>query len=450
MAADRALTSIIHHSAGVPARRAAPQRLPWFDQWAFPKGDALHDLASAIAARLDRDEEERGLRTRRRRGHVERAREQAIGVVVSNLAHTVLDQAGAGRLAVVLGKPVQAASIPKRYLSPADGRMLVALLEQLEALDLVAIERSRRRGEASSLAPTTALAALCQHHQVSLPDFGRLPEEETIIARSRRDQIAGAAPVVLLDYAETGETEGMRSMVAALNAHVAGADIVFLDDGRGAVNAHDRHQRRLFNGPPQEPLQGNGRLYGGFWQNLKRDRRSSLRINGEETAVVDFSSMFVRLAYAKIGVVPPPGDLYALPGLEGHREAVKVLTSTLFFDQRQRHSWPQDDGLVIPKGWSLAKTRAAILDRHPALRASFGHGLGHELMRRESDIMLAILDCLMTMGIVALNLHDGLIVSIADASSVRTMMMEVGHRQTGAILPVTITPSSGAARTNAT
>lgn len=372
--------------------------------------------------------------------HIEHEREQAIGVIVSNLARLVLDPGKDGRLAVVLGKTPLTA---KRYRSPASGRLRTALLDQFEGLDLVNVQRSRRRGEASNIAPTALFAALCRDHRVSLADFGRLSREETIVARSRRDPAAGAPPA-LLDYAETGGTEGMRAMVAALNAHVEQADIVFLDDGRGAVNVHDRHQRRVFNGSPEDPLQGNGRLYGGFWQNLKRDRRDAIRINGEETAVVDFSSMFVRLAYAKLGITPPAEDLYAVPGLEGHREAVKVLTSTLFFDQRPRRSWPQDEGLAVPVGWPLARARAAILDRHPALHPCFGRGFGHELMRWESDIMLAILDRLRRQGIVALNLHDGLIVAMADASAVRAVMMEVGHQQTGALLPVTIKANSGA------
>lgn len=421
-------------------RRLSLQRHPWFDPWAYPQGDALHDLAADVAARLDRDEEARGARVRRRRDHVEQGRELCIGVVVANLSRLVLD-GGTGRLAVVLGKtPLMA----KRYRSPASGRLRTALLDQLEHLEFVHIARSKRRGEASSIAPTASFAALCRGYRVTLSDFGRLSQEETIVARPRRDTTVGLPPA-LLDYPETGETEEMRAVVVALNAHIAQASIAFFEDGLGVINAHDRHQRRLFNGPPDDPLQGNGRLYGGFWQNLKRGRRSALRINGEETAVADYSSMFVRLAYARLGVTPPAGDLYAVPGLEENRDAVKVLTSTLFFDQRQRSSWPKDEGLVVPAGWPLPKARAAILGRHPALRSCFGRGLGHELMRTESDIMLAVLDQLRREGVVALNLHDGLIVAAGDAMTAQTVMVDIGRQQTGAYLPVVIKHNSQAA-----
>lgn len=425
-------------------RRLPVQRHPWFDPWACPQGDALHDLAADIAARLDRNEEARRTRVRKRRDHVEQERELTIGVIVANLARLSLDPGETGRLAVVLGKiPL----VAKRYRSPASGRLRTALLDQLEDLELVRVMRSTRRGEASSIAPETSFTALREEYRVSLADIGRLSQEETIVARPRRDDVASSPPA-LLDYPETGETEEMRAVVVALNAHIAQADIAFLGDDLGAINTHDRHQRRLFNGPPDDPLKGNGRLYGGFWQNLKRERRCGLRINGEETAIADYSSMFVRLAYARLGINPPAGDLYAVTGLEEHRDAVKVLTSTLFFDQRQRNSWPKDEGLVVPPGWPLPKARAAILGRHPALRSCFGRGLGHELMRLESDITLAVLDQLWERGVVALNLHDGLIVAAGDAMTARTVMEAVGRQRTGALLPVIIKHNSRAASTN--
>ena len=67
----------------------------------------------------------------------------------------------------------------------------------------------------------------------------------------------------------------------------------------------------------------SGRLYGGFWQNLKTARRRHIRINGEPVTALDYGSMFTRLAYAELGATPPAGDLYAIPGLEAYRSGVK-------------------------------------------------------------------------------------------------------------------------------
>ncbi len=43
---------------------------------------------------------------------------------------------------------------------------------------------------------------------------------------------------------------------------------------------------------------------------IYQDRRRAI-------AVLDFSAMAPRLAYASVGATPPPGDIYALPGLDG-------------------------------------------------------------------------------------------------------------------------------------
>jgi hypothetical protein len=54
-------------------------------------------------------------------------------------------------------------------------------------------------------------------------------------------------------------------------------------------------------------------------------------------ATLDYSSMFARLAYAERGVQPPTGDLYAIPGLVGHRGAVKlgVRPAEVRFDEER-------------------------------------------------------------------------------------------------------------------
>ena len=53
--------------------------------------------------------------------------------------------------------------------------------------------------------------------------------------------------------------------------------------------------------------------------------------------------MFAMLAYASKGVQPPQGDPYAIPGLEDHRDAVKLGVNALLFDQHARRQWPKTE-----------------------------------------------------------------------------------------------------------
>ena len=81
-------------------------------------------------------------------------------------------------------------------------------------------------------------------------------------------------------------------------------DIDFIDDGIAPrIDPFDRTLKRRFVILPGQPerFDQSGRLYGGFWQNLKSERRRHIRVRGEPVAVLDYGSMFTRLAYESRG-----------------------------------------------------------------------------------------------------------------------------------------------------
>ena len=302
--------------------------------------------------------------------------------------------------------------------------------------------------EASSIAPTDAFRDAVREARISLADFGRVEGEELLILTTKL--VLGGETVdarVWLDYPETADTRDMRDRMRQLNSFLATADIDFLDDGQEpAMDPQNRVMRRRFVVPPGEDtrvLTLSGRLYGGFWQNLKKHRRGGIRVQGEPVVVLDFSSMFVRLAYAHLGLLSPEGDLYALPGLEDHRDAVKVLVSALLFDQYTRTTWPQDAEEELPAGWTVPEMRRAILERHPQLCPAFGTGLGLHLMNTESRVLMDTLDDLRCRNIVGLGLHDGLLVPASRAGEVKTVLEKHALAVTSLQLPVTIKPTSG-------
>jgi hypothetical protein len=209
------------------------------------------------------------------------------------------------------------------------------------------------------------------------------------------------------------------------------------------VDVHDRTLRRLFVIHEGDPLGQrfdlSGRLFGGFWQGLQRERRSGIRIDGEPVATLDYSSMFARLAYASKGVQPPTGDLYAIPGLEERRDAVKLGVNALLFDQHARRQWPKSEepGQRLPLGWTLGRFRRALVERHPVIAECIGKGLGFHLMHTESEIMARVLTTLLSEGVTALPLHDGMLVRRSHASNGKAAMEEVSREMTSYVLPVT-------------
>ena len=246
-----------------------------------------------------------------------------------------------------------------------------------------------------------------------------------------------------IDYADTAETNAMRDDVRRINARLERASITFLDDGAEPVDVHDRTLRRLFVIPEDDPagqrFDLSGRLFGGFWQSLQRQRRAGIRIDGEPVVTLDYSSMFAKLAYASKRVQPPTGDLDAIPGLERQRGAVKLGVNALLFDQHARRQWPKTDepDQRPPSGWTLAKFRSALIEHHPLIADCIGKGLGFHLMHTESEIMVRVLTTLVSEGVTALPLHDGILVRKSHASIGKEAMEAVSRDMTSYVLPVT-------------
>jgi hypothetical protein len=369
-------------------------------------------------------------------------------VSIANLAHAVLVPPGTGQLAILTGNGRNGRT---RYDNPALGKPFRTLLHGLDELGLAQWRNSPQRGVASSLAPTDSFARAVKEAGITLADFGRQAGEEVVIA-SRKEHLRVSDGLVisreLVDYADTAETIAIRDAVRGLNTFLEEADIVFVDDCLGFVDPHSRSMARYFtltadDGAPR--FDRNGRLFGGFWQNLRKDRRRGIRIEGEAVANLDFASMFPRLAYASVGAAAPEGDIYAISGLEGHRRAVKMALNCLLMDDFHRSAWPKDlvtaEGggdatAILPAGWTVKRTKDAILKKHPALRPCFGVGIGLTLMHMESQILVRVLKEMKARRLVALGLHDGLLLPRSRAEEGRMLMEVISREFTPAGIPV--------------
>ena len=208
-----------------------------------------------------------------------------------------------------------------------------------------------------------------------------------------------------------------------------------------------RRLRRIFNTPNDRPrFDLGGRLADGWWETFERTRRHAIRIEGEPVADLDFRATLPRLAYIKAGL-PPPGDnddLYA--GILGGadevrwRPGVKKVVNAMLWRSTQLTRLPKGTKALLPKGCKAASLREAIFKRHAPIRDQFEAGIGGSLTRLESDILVAILLRLLDLGIVALPMHDGLMVRRRAAKRAASVMREVSKALTRYALPVKVTP----------
>jgi hypothetical protein len=318
-------------------------------------------------------------------------------------------------------------------------RRLSDVLRVLEVTGLI----HRNEGEFKKLR-TTIVAIRRLKHQlldpaVSLADVVKAEGEELIrlAARPDKPRIAGRKqPKVPTDYEDTAETRRMRKELEEINAFLGKQEIT-LEGGEVPPFRLIRYFLLKRKGDPKTFNQ-HGRLYGGFWMTLKATERHRLRINEEPIADLDYASMFPRLAYAHLGLKAPDGDLYAIPGLEEHREGAKAAFSTLFSYRKKMEVLPAHVRKQLPPGWNAKRVKQTFADHYPELSGLFECDIGLDLMFTESRILLAALGELMRQGIPALPMHDGMMVPMSRADQTRQTMEAAGLNVIGAVLPVAL------------
>jgi hypothetical protein len=207
--------------------------------------------------------------------------------------------------------------------------------------------------------------------------------------------------------------------------------------------------RRTFNGSWEQ----GGRLFGGFWQTMPRaDRFKHIRIDGQPVALVDYGQLFLRLAYAEAGAIPPRGDLYAMtlretaqPGWKHRRDARKKLVNALFFKSSPLRQWPgatiaelSEMRRAFPVGTTANDAIAAIKQKHPAIAGWFERGHGLRFMRTESDLIARVTLALFERNIVALPIHDAVVVPKRFGAVAKQVMKEEAKALTGADIPADI------------
>lgn len=408
-----------------------------------PAGRAL--IAAAVQA-VEAAEQ----RQRRRRTDDQATFLGAVEAIVADVAHEAL--AGSASRIIAPRSKRHLGHAAGRYSTPIHTTVLPSILDGLHAAGMIRQRigdsskfrkvftktlGERRERMPSIITHGPALIAALGYLGITFGDFEIDDRGELIVLRGARPDRRSEPP--LLDYADTEQTREWRRELTEVNAWLRAADLAMIDASE--IDTGERHMRRVFG---QGSFECGGRLAGpAFWLRLPRALRSQLRIDGEQIAVVDFASMFPRLVYALAKEPQPAGDIYELPGIgREHRGALKRLVAARLFDTGPRRSWPRRTPSEIAAGvrpnpqMTVRKALELIAGRHPVLARHFGCGLGHRLMRVESDIMLGVLRRAMQAGITVLPLHDGVLCAASRAGETAELMREAAREMTGCALPV--------------
>jgi hypothetical protein len=164
----------------------------------------------------------------------------------------------------------------------------------------------------------------------------------------------------------------------------------------------------------------------------RTERFSTMRIDGEEIANVDYSSLFPRLAYVRAQAEQPDGDIYDVTGDGTCRDGWKVLINAMLFATKPLGGWPTDARGEFLTGVKLKDAVAAVKHKRAPIAKLFERGLAFQLMRYESDLLVSVVTALFKNGITALPLHDSVLVAQSHAATAKAFMEQDFMRRTGA------------------
>ena len=253
----------------------------------------------------------------------------------------------------------------------------------------------------------------------------------------RSTKTPGKEVAEAVEYTDTQQTDTLRAELNRINAYLAQADI---NCKYNNTNPNDRYLRRIFN---NNSFNEGGRLYGGFWQRLMSEiRYEHIRINKDMIAECDYGQMSILLLYAEAEAKDqlPAGDLYDLSAYGIPRECrpgIKKVMQAIINSPDIPKRLPKGARKYIPTTISLKDILTAIEQKHPVIYPLMNSNRGIQVLRKESDILMDVLLDLQKHDVVALPIHDAVLVADEDKEIAVRVMKEVFREHTGITPEVT-------------
>jgi hypothetical protein len=242
----------------------------------------------------------------------------------------------------------------------------------------------------------------------------------------------------LVDYAETRQTWHLRRGLEPVNAS--------LKELRIELTGAERRGRHLCIGDTLIlPLPGNGlhrifsrgsfKFHGrayGWWQNIPRKVRPDLMIDGEPTAEADYAALHATMLYCRRGLKldDDPYEIADIP-----RDHVKQgFNIALNAPDRRSALYALADRAQIG-ATDADRLLVAVEHRHKSISDAFFSDAGIRLMRDDSDMILSAVSAANERGVVALPIHDALVVQARHSDVAAEVMVEAFEKIVGRANP---------------
>jgi hypothetical protein len=412
-----------------------------FNPFLCAKTDNLMALIAEVQVQMSGYEAYYETRRRARRLADQATYDRTVEAILCDLCAVFLEPADKDSIHLPLSNKVLRSK--SRYKGTALGKTLPDILKIMAApeMDFVVVEKGHSTfkivddelnvafagGRQTLVKPGPKLLSRIERFGITRDDIGPAPEEEVIILRAPKHHSNSLAQYQ--EYEDNETTLALRQQMTDINAWLDTADIIC---SHPQMDPKHRRLRRIFNN--SDFAQG-GRFYGGFWQAMSSDERQEhILIEGDWCGELDYGQMSLAILYGLTGTKPPEGDLYDLSA-EGiptdYRKGIKTVIQALINSSKVPTKMPKGVRKLIPSRYSIKDILEAVARKHPAIYPQMTSGIGMQLFRKESDILVDVLLTLKTQGIVALPIHDAVVVRDNNSDKAKAVMKKVFREHTG-------------------
>jgi len=418
-----------------------------FNPFLCAKTDNLMALIAEVQTQMSGYEAYYGTRKRARRPADQVTYDRTVEAILCDLCAVELGSENDSIHLPLSNKVLRSKS---RYKGTALGKTLPDILKVMSApeMSFVSVEKGHSTfkivddelnvafagGQQTILKAGPKLLSRIERFEITRADMGHAPEEEVLVLRAPKHHSNSIADYQ--EYEDDKATIALRQQMTDINAWLDTADI---SCSHPQVDPAHRRLRRIFNN--SDFAQG-GRLYGGFWQAMSSDERQEhILIEGDCCVELDYGQMSLAILYGLTGTKPPDGDLYDLSA-EGiptdYRKGIKTVIQALINSSKVPTKMPKGVRKLIPSRYTIKDILEAVARKHPAIYPQMTSGIGMQLFRKESDILVDVLETLRSEGIVALPVHDAVIVMDEHHLQATKIMKEVFEGHTGITPEVTL------------
>jgi hypothetical protein len=314
-------------------------------------------------------------------------------------------------------------AVPKKYnpsgISSKTLRSFVFAMKQMELAFHVSGNFGRDKGRKSHsprIAADKKLICILEKEFGWKPTIIKYhPSDTLVILNSEKDANGNRHRI---DYKENAVTDEIETFLRSYNRYLSDQEVSLFD---GWNEFPDMIQmRRTFTDASWEK---GGRLYGGEYQQLSKQHRKDIQINGNVTVEVDIKSCHPTMAFAAVGIDwyrKNNREIYDLGTDRWPRGLIKrAFNIMLNSDSRKQaikalnglssDDLATDEGYFVEySGW--AKELVVFIEAaYPELASIFYEQFGNAFMKMEGDICSQVMLKCMDLDIPVLTIHDSFI-----------------------------------------